>query len=198
MAIGNQFVFLVYSSLTLAFIFFLHGATARPMVATHIDIEKDDDLIKKTCKKTDYYDLCVSSLKSDARSSTKTADLNDFVMIFIDLAMSNASETYGFLNKLIDNTTDYALQLAIRDCTVFYDKGYQILRNAQLITNYEVLYNEVGRAKDEAAVSCENIFHSGAKDDHRKTPMVVTKRNELFEHLCLINQSIINLLRSSS
>ena len=55
------------------------------------EVKGDAEFIKKTCKNTKYFNLCISSLKSDPTSSV--SDLKGLASIMINIGMANASET---------------------------------------------------------------------------------------------------------
>lgn len=57
------------------------------------------NLIDLTCKKTPYYDLCVTSLNSDPRSST--ADVAGLGVIMADVVKAKATDSLNKINELL-------------------------------------------------------------------------------------------------
>ncbi|XP_057516826.1 cell wall / vacuolar inhibitor of fructosidase 2-like [Amaranthus tricolor] len=67
------------------------------------EVKGDAEFIKKTCKNTKYFNLCISSLKSDPTSSV--SDLKGLASIMINIGMANASETYTYLSSQLPSTS---------------------------------------------------------------------------------------------
>ena len=59
-------------------------------------VNGDTTLIKSTCKNTKYYNLCVSSLKSDP--SSPNADPKGLAVIMAGIGMTNATSTSSYLS----------------------------------------------------------------------------------------------------
>ncbi|ONI14781.1 hypothetical protein PRUPE_3G008000 [Prunus persica] len=62
------------------------------------------DLVEETCHKTTNYDLCVSSLKSDPRSST--ADVKGLARIALDQTLTNSVDAQARIARLFNETSD--------------------------------------------------------------------------------------------
>ncbi|XP_058077330.1 cell wall / vacuolar inhibitor of fructosidase 2-like [Magnolia sinica] len=150
------------------------------------------DLIQTTCNKTNDYQLCISSLESDPRSST--ADLNIFAKIMIELTLSNVTDTYSFIAKLINDTEiDHVLKICLYDCSAVYDIGVNYLKDALTYLDLKA-YIEVAKLVGSAGgegVECDNMFK---KPPVPKSPSPLTYRNEILEKLCSISKVIVSLL----
>lgn len=59
----------------------------------------DEKLIESICKKTPNFDLCVSSLKSDPKSST--ADVPGLSLIMVDIIKAKATKTLNRIHELL-------------------------------------------------------------------------------------------------
>ncbi|XWS41351.1 hypothetical protein CRYUN_Cryun17cG0073900 [Craigia yunnanensis] len=82
-------------------------------------VNGDAGLIQKTCKTTKYYDLCVSSLKSDPTSGN--SDTKGLAMIMVGVGMANATATSTFLSsQLISTINDTILEKVLKECSDKY------------------------------------------------------------------------------
>ncbi|KAG6667948.1 hypothetical protein CIPAW_01G135800 [Carya illinoinensis] len=59
----------------------------------------DVRLIEQTCKQTPLYDVCVSILKSDSRSSK--ADVTGLALIMVDVLKAKATGTTNYIKTLL-------------------------------------------------------------------------------------------------
>lgn len=76
-----------------------------PLIFARSEIgEKEADLIETTCKQSKYYDLCVSSLKADPRSTG--ADMIGLARIMLELTLARANIVLAKVNKLLNETTE--------------------------------------------------------------------------------------------
>jgi pectinesterase inhibitor-like protein len=129
------------------------------------------DLIEDTCKrsKTPFMDLCVTSLRSDPRSSS--ADVKGLVHITFELVQSNVTDTFGQVKALLETTTDPDVKQSLNDCFGLYKKSVSTtLPDAisALDSSLElagILINEV----KSNAEDCERDFTDGPNS--RKSPL---------------------------
>ncbi|KDP27949.1 hypothetical protein JCGZ_19029 [Jatropha curcas] len=88
----NNSTFLVHHFLVISIV----------LLGTYFSIvQSDANLIEQTCKRTPNYNLCVTSLKSDSRSST--ADTRGLALIMVDVLKNRATETLQVINQLLQN-----------------------------------------------------------------------------------------------
>ncbi|KAL6190816.1 hypothetical protein ACLB2K_037210 [Fragaria x ananassa] len=78
------------------------------------------DLIDQTCKQTPNYNLCVSSLKSNPRSSATDTDVKGLAIITVEVLKSKANDT---LNKIWAQLLRHE-DPAVRNCYDHY--GYMV------------------------------------------------------------------------
>ncbi|KAL2521309.1 Cell wall/vacuolar inhibitor of fructosidase 2 [Forsythia ovata] len=124
-----------------------------------ISIEGNWDLIQKTCKNTKYYELCLSSLKSDTTSPKE--DTKDLALVMIRVGMANATATNSYLSSQMLNATNNILKKKIiKECADKYASASDALHNsvqdlgAEL---YDYAYMHVMAAADYPN-ACRNAF----------------------------------------
>ncbi|KAI3462377.1 hypothetical protein Pfo_019040 [Paulownia fortunei] len=84
-----------------------------------LSAQGNSDLIQKTCKNTKYYDLCVSSLKSDP--SSLKADTKGLVLIMVRVGMANATATNSYLSsQMLSVTNDTLMKKVMKECAEKY------------------------------------------------------------------------------
>ncbi|OVA20607.1 Pectinesterase inhibitor domain [Macleaya cordata] len=82
--------------------------------------------IQDTCRRTGYYDICVSSLESDPRSFN--ADSVGVARISIELAKANATGVLNYINNLISDTKN--VSQSIKSCQELYQNAISELQTA--------------------------------------------------------------------
>ncbi|XP_015867819.2 cell wall / vacuolar inhibitor of fructosidase 1 [Ziziphus jujuba] len=123
----------------------------------------DEKFIESTCKQTPNYDLCVSSLKSDPKSST--ADVPGLALILVNKIKSQATKTLNHINSLLKRSPGAGKRRALDSCYSKYDailKG-DVPEAIEALTKGDYKFAEDG-ANDAAneANSCERGFSSGS------------------------------------
>lgn len=151
------------------------------------------DLIKRTCNSTAYFDLCVSSLRSDPGSAK--ADVRGLSAIAVNLAISNATGTSGYASRLAKRRgkADAALGSALGGCARWYaDAGGALgsALDALARQDYDYASVDVGAAAGYAEM-CRNSFGLSRAAAY---PAEMARREEALERLCSIAQDIISLL----
>ncbi|XP_077217825.1 pectinesterase inhibitor-like [Tasmannia lanceolata] len=145
------------------------------------------DLIHQTCNKTDYYDLCVSSLESDPRSTS--GDLPIFATIFLELATSTANDTVTQISTLVNGTNDEQLKgRLLSACDPMYVIIMENMKEALLYMESKQ-YIEVRDslwASSNQVVNCERSF---TRPPPLESPIKV--RSGVFENLCSIAHVIL-------
>ncbi|KAL1334962.1 hypothetical protein HN51_063900 [Arachis hypogaea] len=72
-----------------------------------------DDLIDQTCKKTPYYELCSNVIHSNPATPS---DPKGMVVIMINYALANATDTLKYIGDLINKVSDHELQNKLAFC----------------------------------------------------------------------------------
>ncbi|KAK4780318.1 hypothetical protein SAY87_016424 [Trapa incisa] len=152
-------------------------------------------LVQKTCKTTKYYDLCVSSLRSDPRSPS--ADTKGLALIMIGVATTNATATSSFLSSLAVSTTtvDPALVKLLRDCAGKYSlSGSSLQDSAQDLAaeSYDEAYLHIMAAQDYP-----NACHNAFRQPHGQAyPPEIAQREDGLKRICDVALSIVDILAS--
>ncbi|KAF8039306.1 hypothetical protein BT93_B1748 [Corymbia citriodora subsp. variegata] len=92
------------------------AAAARPLELPAT--QKMADLIEQTCRLTPFYDLCLSSLKSDPTSGA--ADLRGLARIMAGSVLAGASRTLDQIQQLLGQAHDPAAERPLADCAELY------------------------------------------------------------------------------
>ncbi|KAK6775448.1 hypothetical protein RDI58_026449 [Solanum bulbocastanum] len=157
------------------------------------------DLIQKTCKNTKYYDLCVSSLKSD--STSLKADTKGLATIMVKIGMVNATATNTFLSshELVLNTTNYTnndvvlMKKLLKDCADKYALATNALQDSLQDLNNEVY--DYAYLHVMAAADYPNVCHNGFKRNPRLDyPTQLAIREDGFKHICDVVLGILDTL----
>ncbi|XP_022760929.1 cell wall / vacuolar inhibitor of fructosidase 1-like [Durio zibethinus] len=147
----------------------------------------DNNLIETTCKKTPFFDLCVSTLKSDPRSST--ADVAGLALIAADSVKAKALATLNQVTGLIKSATDPKLLKALNHCFDSYNNILQvdIAAAIQAIVKRDSKF-AVNSATDAAnkAQGCDNGFANPPKSP-------ISNGNKAVHDLSVVLESIAKL-----
>ncbi|KAG8383808.1 hypothetical protein BUALT_Bualt04G0052300 [Buddleja alternifolia] len=134
---------------------FIILASFNPTLSAH----GNSDLIQKTCKNTQYYDLCVSLLKSD--NSSAKADTKGLALIMVKLGMANATATNSYLSfKMTSTTNDTLMKKVMKECADKYASANDALQNSvQDLSDevYDYAYIHVMAAADYPN-ACHDAF----------------------------------------
>ncbi|KAG5540197.1 hypothetical protein RHGRI_020430 [Rhododendron griersonianum] len=76
------------------------------------------DLIADTCKKTEYLDFCISTLRSNPDS--KAADVEGLVRMILKVAFARPNATLNQVNDLLRKTEDRGLKQSLAICVSLY------------------------------------------------------------------------------
>ncbi|KAJ4721975.1 Pectinesterase inhibitor [Melia azedarach] len=148
-------------------------------------IQCDTPLIEKTCQRTPFYDLCISSLKSDPRSST--ADVRTLALIMVDIIKSKATQMLKQVEELQKQHPE--LQEPLSACHSRYNAVLvgDVPQAVEALEKGDYKFAE-DSATDAAieADACENGFSAG------KSP--ISPMNKLFHDISVITASIVNIL----
>lgn len=165
--------------------------------------DSSEDLIQKTCKNTKYYDLCVSSLKSDSTTS-KASDTKGLAQIMVRVGVANATATKSYLSSLIgagSSANDSSATAAItkkllRDCADKYSHaGEALLASIQDLDAemYDYAYMHV-----MAAADYPNACHNGFRRyPGLAYPRQLAIREQGFKRICDVVMGMIDSLAVS-
>ncbi|KAK9030281.1 hypothetical protein V6N11_031709 [Hibiscus sabdariffa] len=145
----------------------------------------DADLIQKTCKITNYYDLCVSTLESDPTSMG--LDTKGLVLILVRVATANATNTSTFLSsESLSTTNDTTLKKVLKECSDKYVYAGDALRaSVQDLASesYDYASMHVMAAADYPN-ACHNTFIGYPKLIY---PQEIARREDALKHLFIWN-----------
>ncbi|XP_073290886.1 cell wall / vacuolar inhibitor of fructosidase 2-like [Primulina huaijiensis] len=121
----------------------------------------NSNLIQETCKKTKYYDLCVSLLGSD--TSSPKSDTKELALIVIRYGIANATDTNSYLSKQIQSVANDTVMMktAMRECADKYASANGALQNSlevMSVNMYDYAYLHVMAAGDYPN-GCRNAFN---------------------------------------
>ncbi|KAI8010820.1 Cell wall / vacuolar inhibitor of fructosidase 1 [Camellia lanceoleosa] len=157
---------------------FLSPSTQHPLSA------QANSLITTTCKKTSFYQLCVSTLTSDSRS--KSSDLSTLGLIVVDAIKAKSTSTLTQINKLMNSTPQ--LRGPLRRCVDFYKGVLGVIPTAvEALTKGDPKFAESSMvdAANEAE-SCEKSFGKS------KSPL--SDMNKVVHDLSVVATTIIRML----
>ncbi|KAL3727828.1 hypothetical protein ACJRO7_032555 [Eucalyptus globulus] len=173
----------------LTFILLFHLIVASPW-APALSLRKRVDLIKKTCKKTPYPDLCISSLRSHHIRSGAT--VHDLASMILKLTLANATDTLSYIEALINQAEDPQLERPLDYCAELYIPVVKYTLPQAIVafnkTQYGFAEYGVSDAGDQAD-TCENDFSKS------KVSSPLGNRNKLVSELCDVAVAIIKMLQ---
>ncbi|KAL8473112.1 hypothetical protein ACS0TY_029418 [Phlomoides rotata] len=153
----------------------------------------DSDLIRRTCKKTKYYDLCVSSLKS---ADSFTSNTKGLAVIMVKVGIANATATYSYLSSQMSVANDTLLKKVMKECGDKYSFANVSLQTSLVDLNgesYDYAYMHVMAASDYPN-ACHNAFNSYPQLVY-PTPLAI--REDALKRICDVVLSIVDALASS-
>ncbi|KAL4292063.1 hypothetical protein GQ457_14G017160 [Hibiscus cannabinus] len=148
-------------------------------------VDTSNTLIETTCEKTPFVDLCISTLKSDPRSST--ADVAGLAIIAADSAYAKANSTSNQIAALLKSATDPKLIKALNSCIDSYNS---ILR-VDLPVAILAIDKGTPKVAVERATDAEN---EAQKCEDSVTSSPISGSSKAVHDLCGILQSIASLL----
>ncbi|KAK2980377.1 hypothetical protein RJ640_014550 [Escallonia rubra] len=165
--------------------FFLHN----PIVFAN----GDTGLIQRTCKTTKYYDLCVSSLKSDTKSPK--ADTKGLAVIMVKVGIANATATSTYLSTqvLSKATNDTSVKKLFKECADRYSYSSESLQSSLqdlAAESYDYAYVHVMAASDYPN-ACHDAFK---RYPGLAYPPELAAREDGFKHICDVVMGIIDTL----
>lgn len=151
----------------------------------------DPDLIRRTCNSTSFFDLCVSSLQSDPKSSK--SDVKGLSVIVINLGIANATDTSLYTSHLVTRRRNAALNSALEGCADRYTDARAALCSALealSLDDYDFASLHVSAAAAYADM-CHSLFRLSPALTY---PAALSSREKALERLCTIASDIISLL----
>lgn len=152
----------------------------------------DQDLVSKACNRTTYIDLCVSSLRSDPRSST-ASEVKELAEIALNVSIANGIETLTYIKELRSSGGGGRCGLCLRDCLEEYEDAVASLEDSvhQLRIRGFKKVNVLVSAAMTGSDTCEDGFVE-VSSSGGVSPL--TQRNQLFYRLCSNFLAISRLL----
>ncbi|KAF4354318.1 hypothetical protein G4B88_007447, partial [Cannabis sativa] len=160
---------------------------------------KLDDLIESTCKQTPNYNLCISSLQSDPRSS-KATNVEGLGLVMVDVVKSKAQATLDRINQLLKQqkssststgTTTSTLKQALDHCALNYGAilNGDIPQATEAFTKGDFKFAQQGSddAANEANL-CENEFTPSGSSP-------ITQMNKDVHDVALVTSSMAKIKR---
>ncbi|CAI9108953.1 OLC1v1008673C1 [Oldenlandia corymbosa var. corymbosa] len=184
---------MAYSILTILLLAFF--ISFQSLATFHVN--GDTSLIERTCKASNYYDLCINSLKSNLNSSLN-ADTKGLAIIMVKVGVANATSTNAYLSTQFLTTVngnDTQMKKLINDCAKRYSYAIDALQaslqdlNADL---YDYAYMHVMAAEDYPNV-CRNNFRRSSKGSLAYPPELAAREDAL-KHICEVVLGIIDSL----
>lgn len=156
-------------------------------------VAADQTLIQKTCKNTLYYNLCMSSLKSDPTSLT--ADTKGLAGIMASIGAANATATATYLSSQLPTSaaTNNNKTKLLRQCSEKYAFAAEALRASLkdlADETYDYAYMHVSAAADYANV-CRDAFKGFPAVTY---PAKLGRREEGLKRICRVVLGILDLL----
>ncbi|XP_030539895.1 cell wall / vacuolar inhibitor of fructosidase 1-like [Rhodamnia argentea] len=154
-----------------------------------LSLEKSVGLIEKTCKKTPYHDLCVSSLRSSPGSSNAT--VHDLAGTILNLTLANTTNMLSYIEALIDQTEDPQLERPLDYCAELYIPVVEYTLPQAIVAFDKARYRFAGYGVSDAgdqADKCEKEFSKSMASP-------LGDRNKLVSELCDVAVAIIKMLQ---
>ncbi|KAE8733141.1 Poly(A) polymerase, putative isoform 1 [Hibiscus syriacus] len=146
------------------------------------------DLIQATCQRTPFYNLCVSTLRSDPRSSG--ADVAGLARIGAHKLKAKATATLRQITGLLKVTKDPNLKMALSECVDYYNAivKYDIPEAIEAVVKGDPKFGVEG-ANDAAneADACRRRFKNQPK-------FPIYGSNKVVHDLSAVVASIVQLL----
>ncbi|GFZ13879.1 hypothetical protein Acr_24g0000690 [Actinidia rufa] len=157
------------------------------LASTQPSAQQGDALIRATCKSTNNFTLCVSTLQSDPRSFK--ADVKGLAHITLEIVLSKAKQTLTAIGNLFKNTMDPVLFRKYGTCILQYNRTVSSTL-PQAIKALET--NDNGASKQGAQDAATSVQTCGVQSASNEFP--VSTQNKLVQDLALVAKSIISTL----
>ena len=142
----------------------------------HDNIDQDqEDLVTKACNQTMYFQLCVSSLRSDPRTN-QTSDLKGLAIIALDSSITKANQSLSYAKHLLliqssSNYTQYEKE-CLSDCNQELSEAVENLQDSTQALMNSTLDNVndfVSSAMTDSQ-TCDECFKEEHEDNISTSP----------------------------
>ena len=146
----------------------------------------DENLIQQTCNQTPIYDLCISYIKADPRSTN--ADVAGLGLIMVDVLNDKATQTLNRVKGLLQGSPNPQVKQALSTCAGNYNAIIEgdVPQAIEALTKGDPKFAEQG-ANDAAieANSCEEGFSGNSP---------LTVENKLVHDVSTVAAAIAKIL----
>ncbi|XP_004508124.1 cell wall / vacuolar inhibitor of fructosidase 1-like [Cicer arietinum] len=151
-------------------------------------VPQNNDLVDQVCKKTPYYDLCISTLQSNPQA--KNTDTKGIAFIMVNDIVSNVSGTVNFIEGLMKNTKDKVLEQNLQYCderyiplvkTILPHAADAVNKNRFQFANYTMIF-ALSEIDD-----CNKKFTNS-------TSLPLSDRNSIIQKMLDVASAILTLL----
>ncbi|XP_022760716.1 cell wall / vacuolar inhibitor of fructosidase 1 [Durio zibethinus] len=148
-----------------------------------------DDLVDQICKKTPFYDLCISTLRSNTNSTD--LDVKGLASVVADILLANATDTLNYIQAQINQTSDPQMERALAYCAELYIPvvKYNLPQAIDALSKGQFTFASYGisdAAKE--ADACEKNFSGSLKSP-------LSDRNKLLHSLSDVAVAIVKILQ---
>ncbi|CAI9119044.1 OLC1v1020698C1 [Oldenlandia corymbosa var. corymbosa] len=128
-----------------------------------LPICSSSDFVDNTCKQTSNYQTCVSTIKSDPKSSS-ARDVTSLALIMVNSLKSKSNSALFTINQLLKSkSTSSASRVGLNQCLKRYNfiLRYDVTEAVEALTKGDPKFAE-DATRDAAFVvqECEDGFHS--------------------------------------
>ncbi|CAK7325273.1 unnamed protein product [Dovyalis caffra] len=164
---------------------FLSIATLLLFVSQCNIVQSDANLIQQICKRTPNFNICVTSLQSDPKSST--ADINGLALIMVGVLKAKSTSTLNLINQKLKESP--ALKQPLTSCASKYNA---------------ILTGDIPQATEALQKGNPKFAESGANDAALEADLCeggfkgsspITASNKLVHDISVVTAAIVrNLL----
>ncbi|XVE65488.1 hypothetical protein DITRI_Ditri08aG0003900 [Diplodiscus trichospermus] len=152
-------------------------------------IQCDDDLVDQICKKTPFYDLCISTLRSNSNGSSGS-DVKGMAQVMADILLGNATDTLAYIRAMINQTSDPQMERALAYCAELYIPVVKFNLPQAIDALYKGQFAFASDGISDAAKeadACEKNFSGSLKSP-------LSNRNKLLHSLSDVAVAIVKIL----
>ncbi|CAL5415289.1 unnamed protein product [Camellia sinensis] len=172
-------------------LFLLHAIlVASSTQSSALTSQKSEDLIRQTCKRTNNFNLCVTSLNSDPRSLN--ADVKGLARISLQQLLTKTNQTLQNVGNLFKDTRDPIMFRLLGNCIIEYNRA---------VTDYlpgaisALDSNNYGASKQGADDTATSATTCGDQFIIRGLPKVsVSTQSKQLQGLAMVASGIISTL----
>ncbi|XVE82300.1 hypothetical protein DITRI_Ditri15bG0137100 [Diplodiscus trichospermus] len=146
------------------------------------------DLVDQICKKTPFYDLCISTLRSN--TNTNGSDVKGLASVMADTLLANATDTLSYIRAQINQTSDPQMERALAYCAELYIPvvKYNLPQAIDALSKGQFAFASDGLSDAaKQADACEKKFSGSTKSP-------LSDRNKLLHGLSDVAVAIVKIL----